>query len=80
LLKGLHAATGHELQHKPINRLCIDYIPLYRLGTLEDLFDYCRVAGGGEGGKARVDDEVVKRCDYRVTVPFGGLVVVFRQR
>ena len=50
------------------------------MGTLEDFSDHRCVAGIGKCGVAGVDNEVVERCEYRVSVPFGRLLVVFRQR
>ncbi len=47
--------------------------PLDSLRTLKNLSDDGTVAGIGQRWKAIVDDEVVEKCEYRVTVPFGRL-------
>jgi hypothetical protein len=38
------------------------------------------IAGSGKCWQASVDAEVVKGCEYRVTVPFRRLSAVFGQR
>jgi hypothetical protein len=50
------------------------------LRTFKDLSDDGGGARIGKYWEASIDDEVVEGCEYRVTVPFRRLFVVFRQR
>ncbi len=47
--------------------------------AFKDLSDDGGVARIGKCWEASIDDEVVERCEDRVTVPFRCLIVVFRQ-
>ena len=50
------------------------------MGTLEYFLDYCRTTRISQRWQSSVDAEVVKRCEYRVAVSFGCLLIVFGQR
>jgi len=49
------------------------------LRTFKDLSDDRGIARVGKCRETSIDDEVVERCEYRVTVSFGRLFIVFRQ-
>jgi hypothetical protein len=50
------------------------------LGTLEYLSDNGRIARIGKIGQTSVYAEVVERGKYRISEPFGSLLVVFGKR